>query len=876
MSLQEFCDYVTNSGVNFDILTIKQKREWRETFDKSRALAPGPPETLTILIRHWENLNSHSIVLSKLTSYHIFEAQVGELFSDEIGSSDFRLYTLPVDSEDLDEKLRLTAENFPDFVEQKFSFSSSRKPRRTLYVSSTDSTPKKPPMSRLTTSNLSTLSGDSQKSSLGDSNSKVSRNSRNAIRCKNRDKFTCRICQLNTNDSIAKTSELHAAYIYEIEELQSMPKETRISLLEEMQLYDINHPINLITLCTVCHRYFDKQQIGIDPESKSWIITASIANNPSQTGFKYEAFHGKTAGFDAIPSFALLAHRYERFTAQNYSKEVVEGSVGYGGTAETMSDAVSALVDGISKLSHDDNDDDDDNTVASSSQTGSTAKHSSRLQATYTDDDNSVIEISPPDKSTLVQSQVNVAHKDLFPFDWSDIFGTVLVTLGILIAASGGIGGGGILVPLLILVYGFSPKNAVALSNFCIVGSSITNMVLNIYKRHPLADRPLVDWDLILVMEPITMAGAVIGAFMSVLLPEWLLVISLVALLAFTTWTTLEKGISQFKKESKEHAAAKKSELAKATEKQLEMQELEEAQPLLGEADADATAATAVSLASPAFGSDNRTSKEVIVEAIANAVPTESSSSLQSSTSTELQAILQQEKSTPMDKAAILSGMVLVVIVLNLLKGGSGKNSFPSPLGVQCGSTEYWLLTATVIVFVVVISLWMRSGLVQKWKLKKRVGYRYCEGDMEWNEYNTIIYPCLCFFAGFSAGMFGVGGGIVKGPLMLHMGVHPLVASATCAVMIMFTSVAATTMFIAFGTLIWDYGIFLFVIGLVATVVGQFGVSYLVVKYKRVSLVSLSIGAVVALSTVLMAVQSVFSLIDATQNKSSSQQLCSG
>jgi hypothetical protein len=105
-----------------------------------------------------------------------------------------------------------------------------------------------------------------------------------------------------------------------------------------------------------------------------------------------------------------------------------------------------------------------------------------------------------------------------------------------------------------------------------------------------------------------------------------------------------------------------------------------------------------------------------------------------------------------MDKAAILSGMVLVVIVLNLLKGGSGKNSFPSPLGVQCGSTEYWLLTATVIVFVVVISLWMRSGLVQKWKLKKRVGYRYCEGDMEWNEYNTIIYPCLCFFAGFSAG----------------------------------------------------------------------------------------------------------------------------
>ena len=117
-------------------------------------------------------------------------------------------------------------------------------------------------------------------------------------------------------------------------------------------------------------------------------------------------------------------------------------------------------------------------------------------------------------------------------------------------------------------------------------------------------------------------------------------------------------------------------------------------------------------------------------------------------------------------------------------------------------------------------------------------------------------------------------------------------------------------MFMAFGTLTWDYAWFLFVVGLAATVVGQFGecaaavvmyvcnthcvcsklflffannapqsiflstqsqsqhlplhlhlhlspagVSYLVQKYQRASLVSLSIGAVVAISTVLMAMQ---------------------
>lgn len=170
----------------------------------------------------------------------------------------------------------------------------------------------------------------------------------------------------------------------------------------------------------------------------------------------------------------------------------------------------------------------------------------------------------------------------------------------------------------------------------------------------------------------------------------------------------------------------------------------------------------------------------------------------------ELVALLDSESRTPFDKVVLLSVMVIVVVALNLLKGGG--SAFPSPLGVRCGSHSYWALTALVFVWLIVISMWIRSELIKKWELKKRLKYPYIAGDVEWNQRNTIVYPCLVFFAGFFAGMFGVGGGIVKGPLMLQMAVHPLVASATVAVMIMFTSVAATTMFIAFGTLQWDYG----------------------------------------------------------------------
>lgn len=54
--------------------------------------------------------------------------------------------------------------------------------------------------------------------------------------------------------------------------------------------------------------------------------------------------------------------------------------------------------------------------------------------------------------------------------------------------------------------------------------------------------------------------------------------------------------------------------------------------------------------------------------------------------------------------------------------------------------------------------------------MKAELGFEYVEGDVQWTPLNTVRYPCICFFAGFFAGMFGVGGGIVKGPLMLEMG----------------------------------------------------------------------------------------------------------
>ena len=128
----------------------------------------------------------------------------------------------------------------------------------------------------------------------------------------------------------------------------------------------------------------------------------------------------------------------------------------------------------------------------------------------------------------------------------------------------------------------------------------------------------------------------------------------------------------------------------------------------------------------------------------------------------------------------------------------------------------------------------------------------YGPEDIEWNHRNTIVFPSLCVVAGVLAGLLGIGGGVVKGPLMLEMGVNPLVASATSATMIFFTSLCAISSYVVLEPIMWDYTIFAFLLGLATTYFGHELGMYFVRRYNRLSLITLSIGAVVAISAILM------------------------
>ena len=118
------------------------------------------------------------------------------------------------------------------------------------------------------------------------------------------------------------------------------------------------------------------------------------------------------------------------------------------------------------------------------------------------------------------------------------------------IAAGGGIGGGGPLLPLFILLLAFTPHDASPLTNVTVLGGAIANLAFYYNRQHPSGRKPLISYEVALMMEPMTMVGALAGVLLNKIFPGWLITVLLVIILGITTKRTLTKGLSLWRKES--------------------------------------------------------------------------------------------------------------------------------------------------------------------------------------------------------------------------------------------------------------------------------------------------------------------------------------
>ena len=447
-------------------------------------------------------------------------------------------------------------------------------------------------------------------------------------------------------------------------------------------------------------------------------------------------------------------------------------------------------------------------------------------------------------------------HKPLFPLDKWDWVTLFLVILACILAASGGIGGGGLLVPLYILVSGFAANAASPLSSATITGGGIANYYSYSRRLHPDFEKgvykPLIDYDTALLIMPALLLGTLYGTILNKILPEWLFLALMFVLMIKYSVRTTRKGMRIYKKETedREEAAAAAAGGGEGGGG--------------GEGEGAAAKSAALTVAAPASASDvGASDDEPVRHGQVSSVLEAGAAQEDRPRAASVNAAKAKVVYFPRKQLLITVGAWILTFVIALFKGKAGTKS---AVGVECNTGGYWavIMAGTVLL----------TGLT--WYVRKTVladiaanGQLDKPGVIKWDAENTIKYPMVCVLCGVMAGLMGIGGGMVVGPLLIELGVVSQVVAATSAYTVVITASSATVQFMVMGSLQYDYAAAVAIVGLVTTFLGQYVVDGMIKKYNRASVIIFAIAAIMVISTFLLGYTGIAKVIRQVDNDSS-------
>ena len=374
-----------------------------------------------------------------------------------------------------------------------------------------------------------------------------------------------------------------------------------------------------------------------------------------------------------------------------------------------------------------------------------------------------------------------------------DLVAAVLFFVTAALALSAGIGGGGIFVPALALLLRFPPHVATALSQSLIFGGSVGALAVNALARHPHDEsRPLIDIGVASFLAPAEMAGALLGVLLNQALPAPVILLAMTVLLTLTANSTIRKGLKLW--------AAERAESRRWGGLSLSVPSVRRARGGVGGETACAECGLLMSDGTDASSIEQQALPKAAeaAEALERVVqPGEADSQHGESGGAErtfametgprsVRACVVQlarrshgalaslfEGGAPgaistHGDVAMLGGVWVGLIALLALRGGKGA---PSAIGVTTCSISYWSLTVGSFVLLLLFSVSAGRRLV----CRGSAGGQPHPTDMLWGPSLAATALTQTILAGVVAGLMGVGGGIVLGPLMLQMGMAPQV-----------------------------------------------------------------------------------------------------
>lgn len=378
-------------------------------------------------------------------------------------------------------------------------------------------------------------------------------------------------------------------------------------------------------------------------------------------------------------------------------------------------------------------------------------------------------------------------------FSWRIVLATVIGFLGSAFGTVGGVGGGGIFVPMLTLIVGFDTKSAAALSKCMIMGASASSVWYNLRVRHPCREVPILDYDLALLFQPMLMLGITIGVALSVVFPYWLITVLIIILFLGTSSRSFFTATKMWKEET-----ILKKEMARQQE-------------------------TIVN-----------SRGELLIDAYEPLIPREEK--------TDWEIFLFNLR---WKRILVLLLVWVAFLLLQIIKNDV----------VVC-SASYWVLFCLQFPVALVVFGYECVKLYKESKKRRISGntVSVCEATLEWTPIQLAFCALCGVLGGTVGGLLGSGGGFILGPLLLEIGVIPQVASATATFVMMFSSSLSVVEFYLLKRFPIPYALYLIAISILAGFWGQFFIRKLVAFLGRGSIIVFILSGVIFASALTMGV----------------------
>lgn len=382
-------------------------------------------------------------------------------------------------------------------------------------------------------------------------------------------------------------------------------------------------------------------------------------------------------------------------------------------------------------------------------------------------------------------------------------------------------------------------------------------MVTIAFARHPdpTLNKPIIDYEACAFMQSGELLGVVFGVLLNLVLPEIVIIIFLAVLLTFNAYKTLAKGVQKYKSETKRMEvtnAAANGETIGVPEKQVS-NDVPNFQGV-NEVSVVSKASVASFQSEHTEFSKDPDGKEIRVSCVAPAPVTDTPSTA------NLKVILDSEAvQFPLWAWALLIPMTVYTIIYALIK------KFALDI---CNPVGYWIWYFTPVIVLggfMVVTGWI---LNRRYERKVNAGYKF-KGDgeedpaykeLKWDNQTLKKFPTIAVLAGVAAGLLGIGGGMVIGPLFIALDMQPKVGSSSCAFMILFTALSGVVQYSFAGKLGWEFILYGVAVGFISGQLGQYIVDAALKRTGRPSTVIFLLGGIVGAACISMTITGIYKL----------------